>query len=86
MLDTAVRNPTAAAVARQSVLGRDWQLGYLFALPVLAVIVGLIAYPLGYSVWLSLNEIKLGGQGTFVGMNNYYKCSSIPTPASTTRS
>jgi multiple sugar transport system permease protein len=56
-----------------SVLGREWRLAYLLVLPCLLVIVGLIAYPLGYAVWLSLQDIKIGGQGTFVGLNNYAK-------------
>jgi multiple sugar transport system permease protein len=65
--------PSLSVVHRRSrrPLGRDWQLGYALVLPVVAVIVGLIAYPLGYSIWLSLQDIKLGGQGTFVGLNNY---------------
>lgn len=54
-------------------LGRDWRLGYALTLPVLLVIIGLIAYPLGYAVWLSLQDVKVGGQGTFVGLQNYYR-------------
>jgi multiple sugar transport system permease protein len=64
---TAPRAPTALA------LGREWRLAYLLCLPVALVIVGLIAYPLGYAVWLSLQDIKIGGQGTFVGLSNYSK-------------
>src|SRR5919202_4395439 len=62
-----------AAPPRRGLLGRDWRLGYGLTLPVVLVIVGLIAYPLGYAVWLSLQDIKIGGQGTFVGLNNYAK-------------
>jgi multiple sugar transport system permease protein len=72
-VDTAIRKPAAVAAYRHSVLGRDWRLGYLLARPVMLVIFGLVAYPLLYSIWLSLNEIKLGGEGTFVGLGNYYK-------------
>jgi multiple sugar transport system permease protein len=71
-LDTAAP-PGALAAIRESPLGRDWRLGYLLALPIIIVMFGLIAYPLAYSVWLSLNEIKLGGEGRFVGLGNYYK-------------
>jgi multiple sugar transport system permease protein len=52
-------------------LGREWRLAYLLCLPVALVIFGLIAYPLGYAVWLSLQDIKIGGQGTFIGLANY---------------
>src|SRR5438105_1473892 len=54
-------------------LGREWRLAYALSLPVVLVIVGLIAYPLGYAVWLSFQNIKIGGQGTFIGFDNYAK-------------
>ncbi len=54
-------------------LGREWRLAYALNVPVLLVIVGLIAYPLGYAAWLSLQDIKIGGQGTFIGLGNYTK-------------
>jgi multiple sugar transport system permease protein len=72
-LETTTRTVAVVAMSRQRLFGRDWQLGYTLTLPVVAVILGLIAYPLGYSVWLSLEDVKLGGQGTFVGLGNYSK-------------
>src|SRR4051794_20757741 len=60
-------------------LGRDWKLGYGMAAPVFLVIVGLVAYPLGYSIWLSLQDVKVGAPGTFVGFGNYYKILFDPT-------
>ncbi|MCC6628310.1 MAG: sugar ABC transporter permease [Chloroflexi bacterium] len=71
-IDTTAR-PPVAALPRRNVLGADWRLGYMLSLPIMIIIFGLVAYPFLYSVWLSLNDIKLGGQGTFVGLNNYYK-------------
>ncbi len=73
MANTTARPAAIVASLRPSALGRDWRLGYLLTLPVLVVILGLIAFPLGYSVWLSLNDVKLGGQSTFVGFDNYYR-------------
>src|SRR5919201_228083 len=73
LVETAARQTTLGTLPRRMVLGRDWRLGYALTLPVVLVIVGLIAYPLVYSVWLSLQDIKLGGQGTFIGLGNYYK-------------
>jgi multiple sugar transport system permease protein len=72
-LQTTVSRAAVVSPLRRRLLGRDWQLGYLLSLPVVLVIVGLIAYPLVYSIWLSLQDIKLGGQGTFVGLGNYVK-------------
>jgi len=71
VLETTAR-PTARA-AMAAGLGREWRLAYLLCLPVAVIIIGLIAYPLGYAVWLSLQDIRIGGQGTFVGLNNYGK-------------
>src|SRR5688572_14628043 len=69
----AARSAVPSAASARRPLGRDWQLGYALIAPVFLVIVGLVAYPLGYSVWLSLQDIRVGGPGTFVGLNNYYK-------------
>jgi multiple sugar transport system permease protein len=60
-------------------LGRDWKLGYGMAAPVFLVIAGLVAYPLGYSVWLSLQDVKVGAPGTFIGFGNYSKILFDPT-------
>ena len=62
---SGLRTPSALS------LGREWKLAYLVSLPVILVIFGLIAYPLGYAVWLSLQDVKIGGQGTFIGLANY---------------
>jgi len=61
----------AVAAPRRSLLGRDWQLGFLLTAPVVAVLVGLIAYPFVSAVLFSLQDIKVGGQGRFIGLENY---------------
>ncbi|HEY3107504.1 MAG TPA: hypothetical protein VGL23_02045, partial [Chloroflexota bacterium] len=55
----------------RAALGRDWQLAYPLVAPVLLVIFGLIAFPFVSSIWYSLQDIKIGGQGRFVGLANY---------------
>jgi multiple sugar transport system permease protein len=72
-IGTVAQRTAAVGVRRRSFLGRDWQLGYMMTLPVVLIIVGLIAYPFVYSIWLSLHDIKVGGAGTWVGLNNYQK-------------
>jgi multiple sugar transport system permease protein len=64
---------TVAVCARklQGVMGRDWALGYLLLLPAIAVLVGLIAYPFLYSIYLSLQNKPIGEPGTFVGFKNF---------------
>src|SRR3954451_18002630 len=72
-VQVAARGAYVASRPNRRVLGRDWKLGYALIVPVFLVIIGLVAYPLGYSVWLSLQDIKLGAPGTFVGLGNYSK-------------
>jgi multiple sugar transport system permease protein len=71
VVGTTARRLGAGAPARTSILGREWRLAYLMTLPVIVVVLGLIAYPLVYAVWLSMQNIKIGGAGTFVGLGNY---------------
>jgi multiple sugar transport system permease protein len=71
--ETTARRVGLGTPARRDLLGKDFRFGVLMCLPVMAIIVGLIAYPLAYAVWLSLQDIKIGGVGTFVGLNNYAK-------------
>ena len=52
-------------------LGPDWQLAIPLVLPILFVMVGLIAFPFLSSMWYSLNAIRVGGPGHFVGLANY---------------
>jgi multiple sugar transport system permease protein len=52
-------------------LGRDWALGYLFLAPVLAVLLGLMAYPFILAVYLSLTNKTIGSQADFIGLANY---------------
>ncbi|HZO24485.1 MAG TPA: sugar ABC transporter permease [Chloroflexota bacterium] len=72
-LQVAARGAMTRSGAGRGTLGRDWQLGFVLIAPVFLVIAGLVAYPLGYSIWLSLQDVKVGAPGTFVGLNNYYK-------------
>jgi multiple sugar transport system permease protein len=46
--------------------------GYAMALPALLLTIVLLAYPLAYSFWASLHEIKLGkNEWRWVGLGNY---------------
>ena len=51
----------------------DLQFALLLALPVLIFLLLVVAYPLGYAVWLSLHQIQFFGgyQADFVGLDNY---------------
>jgi multiple sugar transport system permease protein len=62
--------PTGA-VRLRSVLGRDFPSGFVFVLPLLLFIGGLIAYPTLYGVYLSLTDKIAGRPEQFVGLDNY---------------
>lgn len=51
----------------------DLQFALLLALPVLIFLLLVVAYPLGYAVWLSLHQIQFFGgyQSDFVGLDNF---------------
>ena len=55
----------------RKLLGRDYQIAWLFLLPLLIVLLGLIAYPFISAIWLSLQHKTVGGEATFIGLDNY---------------
>lgn len=52
-------------------LGPDWKLAFPLVTPIVVVMLGLIAYPFLSSIWFSLQAIRVGGPGRFVGLANY---------------
>lgn len=55
----------------ERLLTRDWTLGYLFLLPALLVIVGLVAYPFASAIVMTFQEKTAGAPGHFIGLDNY---------------
>jgi multiple sugar transport system permease protein len=64
----------ASAAAR--LLGPDWQLGYLFVVPIILLVLALVAYPFVYAVYLSMTKKYVGVPPVFVGLDNYVKLMS----------
>jgi multiple sugar transport system permease protein len=56
----------------QRFLGRDFVVAWVFLLPLLVVLVGLIAYPFVSAIILSFQRKMVGGDATFIGFGNYY--------------
>jgi multiple sugar transport system permease protein len=52
-------------------LGRDWRIGWLFLIPLLIVLLGLVTYPFVTGVWLSLQQKTVGRPASWVGFANY---------------
>ncbi|OWY30365.1 carbohydrate ABC transporter permease [Herbaspirillum robiniae] len=46
-------------------------LGMLFMAPAVILLVVFLTYPLGLGVWLGFTDTKIGGEGSFIGLDNY---------------
>lgn len=55
----------------QHLLGRDWQIAWLFLLPLLIVLIGLVTYPFVTGIVLSMQRKVVGEAATWVGLDNY---------------
>src|SRR5262245_45160647 len=55
----------------QRLLSHDGTLGYLFLLPAIIVIVGLVAYPFVSAVVMTFQAKTAGAPGRFIGLENY---------------
>ncbi|MDF2797278.1 MAG: ABC-type maltose/maltodextrin transport system, permease component [Devosia sp.] len=44
---------------------------YALVVPVLLLIIGLIAYPFGFAIWVSFTDRVIGSVGNFVGLANF---------------
>src|SRR5687767_57335 len=67
--------PAAAPVPfykrTQRILGRDWLIAWLFILPTVLLLFGLIGYPIVRAIYLSLFNVVGTREGAFVGFQNY---------------
>lgn len=54
-----------------NIKANNQNIGYIYILPVLLFILGLIFYPLIRGFWFSLNDIGITNKGEFVGLANY---------------
>ena len=52
-------------------MGRDWATAWLFVLPCVIVMLGLIAYPFVSAILLSFQAKLVGTPGVWVGLKNY---------------
>ncbi|HET8576087.1 MAG TPA: sugar ABC transporter permease [Methylomirabilota bacterium] len=54
-------------------LGPDYRLGYLFVVPAVVLVLGLVAYPFSYAIYLSMTRKYVGVPPVFVGFENYIR-------------
>ena len=60
--------------------GREWgpPSYWPFVIPALVVVVAIIVFPWVFTIWMSLNEWKVGSPTTFVGLANYMRLPNDP--------
>jgi multiple sugar transport system permease protein len=68
--------PRAGATGLKRVLGPDWQMGFLFVLPIVVLVLALVAYPFCYAIYLSMTRKFVGMPAVFVGFENYVRLAS----------
>jgi len=49
-----------------------------FVIPALVVVLAVIVFPWAFTIWMSLNEWKVGSSTTFVGFANYLRLPNDP--------
>ena len=49
-----------------------------FVVPALVVVLAIIIFPWVFTIWMSLNEWKVGAPTTFVGFSNYLRLTNDP--------
>jgi multiple sugar transport system permease protein len=71
--------PPAAARA-EGAPEREWRPPsyWPFVVPALIVVLAVIIFPWLFTIWMSLNEWKVGSPTTFVGLANYLRLPSDP--------
>jgi len=74
MPDDALATPRVRAGAGESTRPRAYGRRYFrFALPAAVVIVAVIVFPWAFTIWMSLQDWKVGQAHSFAGLDNYAK-------------
>ncbi|MGN6031570.1 MAG: carbohydrate ABC transporter permease [Thermomicrobiales bacterium] len=58
-------------LGRLSLANRQALTGYLLALPALALLLGLVAYPFFFAIWIAFTDRIVGRAGHWVGLDNF---------------
>jgi multiple sugar transport system permease protein len=74
----AIAQP-AVKRSRLSFSGRQALWGYLLALPALLLVLGLVAYPFFYAIFISFTDRVVGNPGHWIGFANFRYLSQNPS-------
>ncbi len=71
---------TPAAADLDAAPEREWRPRsyWPFVIPALVVVLAIIIFPWLFTIWMSLNEWKVGSPTTFVGLANYWRLPTDP--------
>ncbi|MHC2336176.1 carbohydrate ABC transporter permease [Bradyrhizobium sp. USDA 4454] len=76
----SVVTQTEPVVAEQTAPAREWRPPsyWPFVIPALVVVLAVIIFPWVFTIWMSLQEWKVGSPTTFVGLANYLRLPTDP--------
>jgi len=77
---TSLPHAGPLAAEADASLGREWRPPsyWPFVIPALVVVLAVIVFPWVFTIWMSLNEWKVGAPTTFVGFANYIRLPNDP--------
>jgi multiple sugar transport system permease protein len=77
---STVTQATPGATRAEGAPGREWRPPsyWPFVVPALIVVLAVIIFPWLFTIWMSLNEWKVGSPTTFVGLANYLRLPNDP--------
>jgi multiple sugar transport system permease protein len=74
-----VAQPTSGLNKRlKTILGQDWLAAYLFILPAVILLGGVVGYPFLYAFYLGFTRTTSLEVGPFIGLDNYIRLWSDP--------
>jgi len=76
----SVTTQTSPAAADTAAPEREWRPPsyWPFIVPALVVVLAVIIFPWVFTIWMSMNEWKVGSPTTFVGLANYVRMPNDP--------
>ncbi|WP_293853950.1 carbohydrate ABC transporter permease [uncultured Alsobacter sp.] len=69
---------TASPKPRFSAATQDQLFAYGLVLPVVLLLLGLVAYPFFYAIWVSFTNRVVGNDGVFIGLGNFRYLAGSP--------
>lgn len=76
---TAEASPTSKARPGLSGAARTRLFAYALVAPVVLLILGLVAYPFLFAVWVSFTDMVIGSVGNFIGFRNFQYLAGTAT-------